>query len=187
MICYNGEWVTLEEYERLKGSPEPNSANTPEPSLALEPILTQEVDNLQVESFLRQQEINDKISTYQDETRFFVSPALVPELQNQVEFLRQQYQQLQEIKYKLEPEALDNLMTDSLLEQQRMRTAIETKEAEIIDAQRELEEDADKAIEGSLRVNILIKEGQIKVMTGQIEFLTKQYQQLEELRYFITK
>ena len=143
----------------------------------------QKVDNLQVESFLRQQDINDKISTYQDETRFHVSPALVPELENQVKFLRQQYQQLQEIKYELEPEALDNLMTDSLLEQQRMKTAIETKEAQIIDAQKELEKDPDQAL--SAPVNILIWKGQIKVMTEQLEFLTKQYQQLEVLRDFL--
>jgi len=150
-----------------------------------EQIAFQKVDNLQVESFLRQQDINDKISTYQHETRFHVSPALVPELENQVKFLRQQYQQLQEIKYELEPEALDNLMTDSLLEQQRMKTAIETKEAEIIDAENELEKDPESASEGSLRVNILIWKGQIKVMTEQLEFLTKQYQELEELRDFL--
>lgn len=153
------------------------------PSQSDDQVVLQKVDNLQVESFLRQQDINDKISTYQHETRFHVSPALVPELQNQVKFLRQQYQQLQEIKYELGSEALDNLMTDSLLEQQRMKTAIETKEAEIIDAENELEKDPDQAL--SAPVNILIWKGQIKVMTEQLEFLTKQYQQLEELRDFI--
>jgi hypothetical protein len=44
LINYNGEWVTLEEYERLKDSPQPSTTpltETPPPPVpALEPTLT---------------------------------------------------------------------------------------------------------------------------------------------------
>jgi len=145
--------------------------------------VSQKVDNLQVDSFLRQQDINDKISSYPQGLN--VAPRLVPELENQVKFLRKQYQQLQEIKYEPESKALDNLMTASLLEQQRMKTAIETNEARIIDGQKELEKGKGATNYYSIQSNIPFWKGQNKVMTEQLEFLTKQYPQFEELRDFL--
>jgi len=153
-----------------------------------EQVVFQKVDSLQVESFLRQQDINDKISTYQHkpESSFssaYVPYTCVPEWQNQVKFLRQQYQQLQEIKYELEPEALDNLMADSLVEQQRLKTAIETQQVYLSDAQRE--EELSPGTFPARQVDIRVKKFRISVMNEQLEFLMKQYQELEELRDFL--
>ncbi len=153
-----------------------------------EQVVFQKVDSLQVESFLRQQDINDKISAYQHkpESSFssaYVPYTCVPEWQNQVEFLRQQYQQLQGIKYELKPEELDNLMADSLVEQERLKTAIETQQVYLSDAQRE--EELSPGTFPARQVDIEVKKLRIGVMSEQLEFLMEQYQELEELRDFV--
>jgi len=39
MINYNHQWITVEEYERIKGSPEPTPASTPTPAPTPTPCL----------------------------------------------------------------------------------------------------------------------------------------------------
>ncbi len=160
-----------------------------------EQAVFQKVDNLQVENFLRQQDINDKISAYQylepllkqDPIYSFDSDykyyACIPEWRNQVKFLRQQYQQLQEIKYEVNSEAIVVLIKYGLVEANRLIEAIETQEVYLSDAERE--EELSPGTFPARRGDIQVKKVRISEMYLQLEFLMRQDQQFEELRDFL--
>jgi len=146
-----------------------------------EQAVFQKVDNLQVENLLRQQELEDKISS--EMSIMYHSLVAVSEWREQLEFLRQQYRQLQGIKYELEPEALDNLLADSLLEQQRLKVKIESNKVSLSDMERE--EELNPGTFFARKVKIEQTKRIIRGMSEQLEFLMKQYEALEELRDFI--
>ena len=143
-------------------------------------LVFQKVDNLQVKNFLRQQDIEDKISS--EMSIMYHSLVAVSEWREQLEFLRQQYRQLQGIKYELEPEALDNLLADSLLEQQRLKVKIESNKVSLSDMERE--EELNPGTYFARIVNIEQTKRIIRGMSEQLEFLMKQYQEFEQLETF---
>jgi len=162
-----------------------------------EQAVFQKIENLHVENYLRQPDINDKILTYQylepllkqDPMYSFNSDykyyACIPEWRNQVKFLRQQYQQLQEIKYEVNSEALAVLRKYILLEANRLIEAIETQEVYLSDAERE--EELSPGTFPARKVDIRVKKFRISEMYEQLEFLMRQDQQLEGLRDFIIR
>lgn len=149
-------------------------------------VVFQKVDNLQVENFLRQQELNDKISIEQSLPGFFYSAWSVSEWRKELGFLRQQYRQLQELKYEPTPERLERLLTGSLAEQQHLKTEIDRINLNLSKAEQALAR-GESVIEGGLdiKANLSHWKGEVSDLSEQLEFLTRQYQELKELRDFL--
>lgn len=147
-----------------------------------EQMIFQKVDSLQAESFLRQQETMDKTAPHPQ----LGDPFALLEYEDHLKFLREQYQQLQEVKYDPALEELDGLLTANLAEQQRLITKIEAMELNISKAEEALAR-GESVIDGGVdaQANLPRWKVRIEVMSEQLEFLMEQYQELEELRDFL--